>query len=132
MVNKERESSIYPTFLYERYLCGYGLEMVGPPSRSSCAESLAPNVAILKRCGIFLLLFWVGVHCSTCKSCYNISSLNSLLHNSPLSSLLHSWNSFNRSHFSIYRLMYTVFAPYSPSITLSSHPSSSHWYQSPR
>jgi hypothetical protein len=38
----------------------------------------------------------------------------------PLSPLLpHSWNSNNRYHFSIYIYVYTVFAPYSPSYTLS-------------
>jgi hypothetical protein len=43
-------------------------------------------------------------------------------HHSPLS-LSHSWNSFNRSHFSIYIHVYTVFAPYSQSYTLSLPPS---------
>jgi hypothetical protein len=52
-----------------------------------------------------------------------------LLHHSPLSSLPHSWNSFNRSYFSIYVHVYTVFAPYSPSLSLPSPPS--HWYQPP-
>jgi hypothetical protein len=41
----------------------------------------------------------------------------------------HSWNSFNRSHSSIYIHVYTVFAPYSPSFTLSPPPLPSHWYQ---
>jgi hypothetical protein len=36
-----------------------------------------------------------------------------LLHCSPLSPCLHSWNSFSRSHFSIYTHVHTVFAPYS-------------------
>jgi hypothetical protein len=47
--------------------------------------------------------------------------LNSL-HHSPLSSLLHSLNSFNRFHFSIYLHVYTVFVPYSPSYTLDPLP----------
>jgi hypothetical protein len=40
----------------------------------------------------------------------------------------HSWNSFNRSHFSIYIHVYKIFAPYSPSYTLSLYPLPSHWY----
>jgi hypothetical protein len=40
--------------------------------------------------------------------------LNSSLHYSPLSSLPHFWNSFNRSHFSIFIHEYIVFTPYSP------------------
>jgi hypothetical protein len=53
------------------------------------------------------------------------------LHHSPLPSLPHSWNSFHRSHFSIYAHVYTVFAPYSLSYTLSLHLPPSHWYQTP-
>jgi hypothetical protein len=43
------------------------------------------------------------------------------LHHFPLSPLIssHSWNNFNRSHFSIYIHVYTLYAPYSPSYTLS-------------
>jgi hypothetical protein len=44
------------------------------------------------------------------------------LHQSPLSPSPHSWNSFNSSHFSIYINVYTIFAPYSPSYTLSPNP----------
>jgi hypothetical protein len=44
------------------------------------------------------------------------------LHHSPLSPQPHSWNSFKRSHFSIYTHVYTVFALYSCSHTLSPHP----------
>jgi hypothetical protein len=36
------------------------------------------------------------------------------LHHSPLSSLPHSWNSVNRSHFSTYTHVYMVFPPFSP------------------
>jgi hypothetical protein len=51
------------------------------------------------------------------------------LHHSPLPPDPHSWNSFNKSHFSIYIHVYTVFAPHSPSFTLFPHPPPSHWYQ---
>jgi hypothetical protein len=34
----------------------------------------------------------------------------------------HCWNSFNRYHFSIYICVYRVFAPYSPSFTISPPP----------
>jgi hypothetical protein len=44
------------------------------------------------------------------------------LHYSPLFPLPHSWNSFNRSHFSIYIYVYPVFVPYSPSYTHFLHP----------
>jgi hypothetical protein len=53
--------------------------------------------------------------------------------------LLHSWNNFNMSHFSIYIYiyiyiyyvhMYIRFPPYSLSYTLTASPS--HWYQFPR
>jgi hypothetical protein len=37
------------------------------------------------------------------------------LHHSPLSSLPHSWNSFNRFHFPIYTHVYTIFTLYSHS-----------------
>jgi hypothetical protein len=51
------------------------------------------------------------------------------LHHSPLfSPSSHSWNSFNRYHFSIYMLVYTVFTPYSPSHTLSPLPLLSRCY----
>jgi hypothetical protein len=43
----------------------------------------------------------------------------------------HSWNCFNRYHFSIYIPVYTVFIPYSPSHTLSPPPPHFHWYQPP-
>jgi hypothetical protein len=81
----------------------------------------------------FKLFFWVGVHCNIYKNSYNMSCLNS----SPptLSSILlspHSWNSFRRSHFSIYISVYTVFALYSPSYTFSPLPFPSHWYHFPR
>jgi hypothetical protein len=45
--------------------------------------------------------------------------------------LPHSWNSFNRSHFSIYIHVYTIFPPYLPIYTLFLISSSSHWYQLP-
>jgi hypothetical protein len=69
----------------------------------------------------------LGAHCGIYKSSYNISNISywiHSLHHSPLSPSLHSWNSFNRSHFSIYIHMYTVFAPNSPPHALSPHPPS--------
>jgi hypothetical protein len=51
----------------------------------------------------FLLLCWVGVHCSIYKSSYNISNISYLKSApSPFSFIpsLHFWNSFNRYHFS--------------------------------
>jgi hypothetical protein len=65
----------------------------------------------------------VWVPCGTYKSSYNISNMSYL--NSPLvpfsfmSPSSHSWNSFNRHHSSIYIHVYTIFALYSPSHTLS-------------
>jgi hypothetical protein len=54
------------------------------------------------------------------------------LHHFPLSCPSHSWYNFNRSHFSIYRCMYTVFGLCSPSYILSSYPPTSHCYQLPK
>jgi hypothetical protein len=65
---------------------------------------------------------WVGVHCDIYKSSYNISTISYLNLPPPsffIPSSPHSWNSFSRSHFSIYIQVYTVFALYSPSHTLS-------------
>jgi hypothetical protein len=84
----------------------------------------------------FLLLCWVGIRCGIYKSSYNISNvsfLNShlvLLYIIPL--FLHSWNSFNRYYFSIYIHVYTDFAIYSPSHTISPPTSSFHWFQPPK
>jgi hypothetical protein len=60
-----------------------------------------------------------GAHCGIHKSSYNISNTSYL--NLPFSTILlhpspHSWNSFNRYHFSTYTHVYTVFALYSPSM----------------
>jgi hypothetical protein len=64
---------------------------------------------------------------------YNKSLLNSLPPVfSFISSSLHSWDTFNRSHFSICTHVYIILPPYSPSYTPSPHPSHSHWYQAPR
>jgi hypothetical protein len=75
---------------------------------------------------LFFIIVVLGVHCSIYKSSYNIPNISYL--NSPPSSFYFtfppstSWNSFNRSHFSIYTHMCTVFAPYSTSYILSPHP----------
>jgi hypothetical protein len=80
-------------------------------------------------------LWWVGIHCGILKSSYNISNILYLNSSLPPSSFIppspHSWNSFNRCHFSIYIHMYTVFVPCSPSFTISLPPPYSHWYQPP-
>jgi hypothetical protein len=77
-----------------------------------------------------------GVHCGIYKSSYNISSI-SYSNSFPqlfsfISSSPYSWNSFNRSHFSIYIHVYRVFAPCSPFYTFSLHIPFSHWYQPSR
>jgi hypothetical protein len=62
---------------------------------------------------IYLFFFHSYVH----------TMFGSFLPRSPLhlTYLSHHWNSFNRSHFCKYIHVYTVFAPHSPSYTLSSH-----------
>jgi hypothetical protein len=71
----------------------------------------------------------LGVHCGIYKSSYNVSNISYL--NSPppsfsfISPLPPSWNSFSRSHFSIYIYVYIVFSQYSP----FPHILPSHWYQ---
>jgi hypothetical protein len=44
----------------------------------------------------------------------------------------HSWNSFNRSHFSTYIHVYRIFPTYLPCYLLSLYPFSFHWYPLPR
>jgi hypothetical protein len=79
----------------------------------------------------FLLLFWVRVNCGIYKCSYNISNISCLNSLPPpfsfIASCPHSWNSFNRSHFSIYIHMYTEFVLYSPSHTLFTSSPPSHW-----
>jgi hypothetical protein len=81
-----------------------------------------------------LLLCWV--HCGIYKDCYKYQIYHTwihLLHHSPLSPTPpHLRNSFNRYLFSVYFHLYTVFAPYSPSFTISPPPSPSGWYQTPQ
>jgi hypothetical protein len=68
----------------------------------------------------------VGVHCGIYKGSSNVSTISYL--NSPpppfsfISFYPHLRNSFSRYLFSIYIHVYTVFAPYSPSYTLSTPP----------
>jgi hypothetical protein len=74
----------------------------------------------------FFFIVVLGAHCGIYKGSYNILNI-SYLNSSPPSfsfipSSIHSWNSFSRSHFSIYIHVYTVCAPYSPYYTFSSHP----------
>jgi hypothetical protein len=79
------------------------------------------------------LLCWVRVHCGIYKSPFNISNVSYLNSPPPLLSFTrsHTWKSFNRSHFSIYIHVYTVFALYLLSHTLSLPPPHSHWHQPP-
>jgi hypothetical protein len=61
----------------------------------------------------FLLLCWVGVHCSIYKSSYNISNVSYLNTPPQLLSLIppstDSWNSFNKYHFCIlHRCVYII------------------------
>jgi hypothetical protein len=82
----------------------------------------------------FFFLLWcqVEVHCGIYKNSYNISYLNpfpppfSFMPFSP-----HYWNSLSRYHFSIYILVYTVFAKYSLS-TPFLHLSCPNWYHPPQ
>jgi hypothetical protein len=72
-------------------------------------------VFIFLSISFFLLLCWGYIVAFTkvltiYQKCH--SWIQFLLH-SPLSPLTHSWNSFNRSHFSIYIHVYTVFALFS-------------------
>jgi hypothetical protein len=91
---------------------------------------------ILDKSSIFyFFIFVLGVHCGIYRSSDNVSNMSYVmhpLHHSPLSPSSYFWNTFKSSHFSIYIYVYTVFAPYSPSYTLSPHLPLSHWYQSPR
>jgi hypothetical protein len=74
-------------------------------------------------------------HCGIYKSSYNISnisylnSLSPLFFFAPLSPIPGVVST--GLYFSIYIYVYTVFALYSPSYTLSPPPPSSHWYQLP-
>jgi hypothetical protein len=54
-----------------------------------------------------------------------------LPHYYPLSLLPHSWNSFNRSHFSIFIYEYVIFPPYSPFYTFFLYFPPSYWYEPP-
>jgi hypothetical protein len=92
------------------------------------------NIFQLKVCSaqtrnllLFKFFIVLVVHCGICKISYNISNIsyfNSLPPSFSFISLSpHSWNCFNRFHFSIYIHVYTVFALYSPSYMLSPHPS---------
>jgi hypothetical protein len=72
-----------------------------------------------------------GVRFDIYKSAYNTSQWNSPPPSFSFILLPHSWNSFNRSHFSIYAHMCTQYLhrihPLYPFL-ISSHPL---WYQSP-
>jgi hypothetical protein len=63
----------------------------------------------------------VEIQCGIYKGSYNISNISYLIYSTALLYLptSHCWNSFNRYNFSIYIYVYTAFAPYLPSYTLS-------------
>jgi hypothetical protein len=74
----------------------------------------------------------MGVHCGIYKSSLNIS--NVIFEFTPSTILPYPPSPIpgivsTGSHFSFYIHVYTVFAPYSPSHTLSPPPPLSHWYQ---
>jgi hypothetical protein len=73
----------------------------------------------------------LGVHCDIYKSSYNISLVVHPLHHSPLPLFPHSWNNFNRSHFSIFIHDYIIFLPHSLFYTLSLYLPPCRWYQHP-
>jgi hypothetical protein len=60
-------------------------------------------------------------HLSTTK----IPKIYILIHSSIILFYSNSWNTFRRSHFSIFIHEYVIFPPYSPSHTLSP----THWHQ---
>jgi hypothetical protein len=71
---------------------------------------------------LFLLLLYWGYIVTFTKVLITYHSWIHPLHHSPLSPPPpHSWNSFNRSHFSIYRHEYIILSPYSPSCTILPH-----------
>jgi hypothetical protein len=70
---------------------------------------------------IYLLLCW-GYIVTFTKVLIIYHSWIYPFHHSPLFPLPHSWNSFNRFHFSVYIHVYTILTPYSASYTLSPHP----------
>jgi hypothetical protein len=76
------------------------------------------------------------VHHGICKCSYNISNISYWIHPLHHSALSppspHSWNNFNRYHFSIYIHVYIVFELYSSFHTFSTLPPPSYWYQTPK
>jgi hypothetical protein len=91
----------------------------------------SPNfIFCLRKHKVQFLLCWVGIHCGIYKYSYNISNtsyLNSLPPSFYFISLSrHSWNSFDRYHFSVYIHAHTVLALYLPSHALSKRPTPSH------
>jgi hypothetical protein len=79
---------------------------------------------------IIVVVVVLRAHCDIYQSFYNISELNL----PPTSFILlhpHSWNGFNKSHFSIFIHEQIIFLPYSPSYTLFFYLTLSDWCQPP-
>jgi hypothetical protein len=77
----------------------------------------------------FLLLYW-GYIVTFTKVLTIFHNWVNTLHHSPLS-WKYYWNTFYRSHFSIFIHNYIIFPWYSPYYMLSLYPLTSHWCQSP-
>jgi hypothetical protein len=83
---------------------------------------------------LFLLLCWgyIVTFSKFLTICKLYHSLIHPLYQSPLPPSFHTWNNFNRYHFSIFIHVHTVFALYSSYYTFFPHPLPTHWYQLPR
>jgi hypothetical protein len=76
-------------------------------STSNCQNSFYYHIIVI-----------LGVYCDIYKSSYNVSRLNSPHPSFSFIPSPHSWNRFNRSHFSIFINEYIIFLLHSPSSTL--------------
>jgi hypothetical protein len=81
-----------------------------------------------KKIIIILLLYWEHIVTFTTVLAMYLSWIHTLHHSPPPHP--YSWNSFNRSHVSIFIYEYIVFPPHSLSFTLSLYLPHPHWYQS--
>jgi hypothetical protein len=82
-------------------------------------------------CLFILLLCWVEIHCGFYKSSYTISKYHTwilLLHDSHLSWLPHSWNSFNTYYFLLTYMCTRYLFHSHPPIPFPYLLPPSHWY----